>query len=576
MMSRIFAALVMCAALTACAIDPPHDLPRAPTLAKGEPPLTDRTAASGLPLTEAQVNTPLIRADLAIDIDPAAQAIASVATLVFHTNVGNAIVQFDLDPNLPISAIALDGVDLPRTAWTNPEGLVTVTLPAPAPAGSDFTLTVHYAGQPHVAINAPWDGGFVWAKTKDGKPWIATAVEGEGCDLFWPCYDNPLAEMREVTLHITVPAGLKAPSNGRLLGVDPLSDGRSRWNWRARNVSGYAIALTVGPYEQIEATHRSRFGNTIAMDYWYLPGEEAKAQRLFAEFGPTLDFMEANIGPYPFADEKLGVVETPHLGMEHQTINAYGNGYKPAPEGFDWLFAHEFAHEWFGNQMTNADWDDMWLHEGFATYMQPLYAQWRGGDIAYMAWLWKIRQQVANRFPIVTDTSRTEAQVGDTSIGPGNDIYYKGALTLHMLRGLIGDRAFFASIRRLVYGRPDPQPGNFTPRFGATREFEALVKQESGRDLGWFFDAYLRKAALPDLKEERAGNMLTLRWIVADNAPFPMPVDVQIGDRTVTLPMTNGGGSVAVPAGAHVLIDPASKLLRQSDDMDQYRDREAK
>ena len=112
----------------------------------------------------------------------------------------------------------------------------------------------------------------------------------------------------------------------------------------------------------------------------YKKGDGEKAKALFAEFTPMLDFYEQMIGPYPFRDEKMGVVETPHLGMEHQTINAYGNGYRKDVYGFDWLLQHEFSHEWFGNQVTNADWDDMWLHEGFGSYMQPLYLQWLRGD----------------------------------------------------------------------------------------------------------------------------------------------------------------------------------------------------
>jgi aminopeptidase N len=118
------------------------------------------------------------------------------------------------------------------------------------------------------------------------------------------------------------------------------------------------------------------------MSFWYLKSRADKAKALFAEFTPMLDFYEQMIGPYPFRDEKMGVVETPHLGMEHQTINAYGNEYKKDVYGFDWLLQHEFAHEWFGNQLTNLDNDDMWLHEGFGTYMQPLYltvAAWRHG-----------------------------------------------------------------------------------------------------------------------------------------------------------------------------------------------------
>ena len=125
-------------------------------------------------------------------------------------------------------------------------------------------------------MRAPWDTGVVWAKTPDGRPWFATTSQGYGCDLFWPCLDYPMGEPGVVTLHITVPKGLKAPSNGVLLGVDTLPDGRTRWNWRTKHPNTYAIALNVGPYEVVEGKYKSRFGNTIPMFYWYLPGEKKR------------------------------------------------------------------------------------------------------------------------------------------------------------------------------------------------------------------------------------------------------------------------------------------------------------
>jgi aminopeptidase N len=124
---------------------------------------------------------------------------------------------------------------------------------------------ITYGGTPHVAVKAPWDDGMVWSKTPDGRTWFATTAEGYGCDLFWPCLDFPTGEPGVVTLHITVPKGLKAPSNGKLLGVDTRADGRTTWNWRIKHPNTYAIALNVGPYEEISARYNSRFGNTIPL-----------------------------------------------------------------------------------------------------------------------------------------------------------------------------------------------------------------------------------------------------------------------------------------------------------------------
>src|SRR5690606_34666327 len=132
-------------------------------------------------------------------------------------------------------------------------------------------VEITYAGAPHVAENAPWEGGFVWSKTADGQPWIATAVQGEGCDLFWPCIDHPLGEPAVMDLAITVPPGLSAPSNGALMGVETGDLGWTTWRWRVEQPDTYAIALNVGPYEELAADYRSGWGNTFPMRFWHLP-----------------------------------------------------------------------------------------------------------------------------------------------------------------------------------------------------------------------------------------------------------------------------------------------------------------
>jgi len=540
-------------------------LAAAPLPKKGEPAITAQTQRSGGVLTPEQTALTFDSADLAFEVLPETESLNGVATLVFTARAQISRLPIDLDRNLPVSAITIDGVPLAPSAWTNPEGRLTITLPKPVAAGGKVTAKITYGGTPHVAVKAPWDDGMVWSKTPDGRAWFATTAEGYGCDLFWPCLDFPTGEPALVTLHITVPKGLKAPSNGVLLGVDTLADGRTTWNWRAKHPNTYGIALNVGPYEEISGTYKSRYGNSIPMHYWYLPGEKAQAETLFAEFAPTLDFFESMIGPYPFGDEKLGVVETPHKGMEHQTINAYGNDYAKAPEGFDWLFQHEFAHEWFGNQLTAANWDDYWLHEGYGTYMQPLYGQWREGRARYAAMMQGERTSIMNLKPITQQRVTTEEEVYELDKGgAGQDIYYKGSWMLHTLRSLIGDKAFFDVTRLAVYGRADPKPGNFKPRFGSTKEYEALVRKVTGKDYGWFFDVYLRQAALPELVETRTGTVLTLAWRVPGNGAFPLPVEVQVDGRTRTVPMTGGKASLSVPAGAHVVIDPDALVLRRS------------
>jgi aminopeptidase N len=545
-------------------------VPVAKTGAPTQPALTAQTLNSGGVMPAEQARVHFDHAELHFTIDPAGQSIDASATLSFTAKSATDALLLDLDRNLPISGIALDDQPLAASQWSNPDGRLRIALPAPLASSGKVRVTIRYGGKPHVAKKAPWDGGFVWSHTADGQPWVASAVEGEGCDLFWPCIDHPQGEPDLVDTYVTVPKTLAAPGNGVLIGITEEGD-RHTYHWRAKHPDTYAIAINVGPFDVLKADYASRYGNTIPLEFWYLRGHEAQAKELFAGFPRMLDFFEQEIGPYPFGDEKMGVVETPYLGMEHQTLNAYGNDYKQDGYGFDRLLQHEFAHEWFGNQMTNADWDDMWLHEGFGTYMQPLYSQYLNGDADYFSWVHGLRMMLRNARPIVSGSSKTEEQVYDEKTGPGQDIYNKGALMLHALRQLIGDKDFFESTRRLVYGRPDPKPGNFSPRYATTDEYIAIVDKVTGRDLHWFFDVYLHDAALPRLDMQHGGDTLTLHWVTEHGKPFPMPVEVQVGEAVHTVPMAHGEGRLHVPAGSLLIVDPHSKLLRELPHIDAFR-----
>jgi len=521
------------------------------------------TLSSGTARTPEQLAVHFDAARLAFDIQPETQTLKAEAQLTFSTIAPVSSLTLELDRVFTISAIAVDGT--PVTTWTNPDGRLTIPLPRPLSAGETTLMTIAYEGQPRSAPGAPWDGGFVWSQS-GGQPWIASAIQGEGCDLFWPCIDHPMGEPDQVEMLITVPQGLSAPANGRLIAKTDNPDGTSTWHWQARQPNTYAISLNVGPFTELSAPYKSRYGNTIPLHFWPLAATDpAKAQGLFDEFPKQLDFFEAVIGPFPFADEKMGVVETPHLGMEHQSINAYGNGYKKDGKGYDWLLQHELAHEWFGNQMTNTGWDDMWLHEGFGTYMQPLYARWLNGERAMQSELQTMRLTLKNRFPLVSGKPQDAGTVYTAQTGPALDLYYKGALIAHTLRLHLGDEAFYETLRRLIYGRPDPKPGNFQPRYASTPDYVAIVNQVTGKDMGWFFDAYLYQAALPDLVMTREGETVWLEWKTGHSGPFPLPVEVEVDGQRLTLPMTNNRAHFTAPPQAHILLDPGAKVLRRLD-----------
>lgn len=533
--------------------------------------LTEQTLKMGGPMPAEQLALRLEHLDLALKVFPWEKRIEGAATLRMTAEARVTELILDLYPNFRIEEIVANGTSLARDAWSNPEGQLRAQLPSPVPAGSELEVTVRYSGYPHVAVRPPWEGGVIWSETADGQPWIASSHWGGGCDLLFPCIDHPTRKPDNADLHITVPAPLAAPANGVLQSVEE-RDGWNTWHWRARSPHTYGIVLNVGPYEVLEGEYASRYGNSIPMRYWHLPENRARARELFAEFPKVLEFFESRIGPYPWFDQKMGVAETPHNGMEHQTINAYGNDYKKTPYGFDSLLQHEFAHEYFANQVSVANYDDLWIHEGFGSYMQPLYGEYLNGAMDYYAMLKSSRAGIRNEQPLVTRQERSEQVVYFDEEGPRGDIYSKGSLILHTLRQLIGDDDFFEAVRILVYGRADPRPGNFSPQFRTTGDFLDIVNGVTGEDLSWFFDVYFYQAKLPVLETRRNGERVEFRWVTEGGRPFPMPLEVLAGDELRLLPMKDNRGSLRVPEGTPVLVDPDSTILRHSDAIEAYRE----
>ena len=533
-------------------------------------PLSAVTRQQGGVLPPEEMALSLEHLDLTMKIDPTTRSIAGDATLTLKPSTSIGVVVLDLYALYSIEAVYLDEVKLPAAAYRDSDGKLVITLRRRIAAGRTLTVRIVYAGVPHVARRPPWDGGMVWSTTPDGEPWVGSSLWGGGCDMLWPCIDHPRRKPALADLHYIVPAPLVAPANGVFMGMTE-RDGWRTWNWRARSPHTYGIVINVGPFKLLEAAYHSRFGNEIPLKFWYLSGEEEKAAALFKEFPLILDFFESQIGPYPWWDQKMGVVETSFSGMEHQTINGYGSHYAKTMYGYDNLLEHEFAHEYFANPFLG-NYDDLWLHEGFASYMQPLFGKYLHGDMDYYAMLMSQRAGILNEQPLVTGRERSEQEVyADHSTGPTGDVYGKGSLILHSLRELIGDAAFYESVRRLVYGRPDPKPGNFSAHFATTQDFIDIVNRVTRNDFRWFFQVYLYRAELPQLIAERDRNILKLIWRTPDDLPFPMPVEVRMGERIVIVPMNSGHGELELESTSDYTLDPHSKLLRQSDAIDRFR-----
>tara|TARA_Y100000589_G_scaffold318385_1_gene345803 strand:+ start:5214 stop:6917 length:1704 start_codon:yes stop_codon:yes gene_type:complete len=520
---------------------------------------TPYSLKSGGQVAPLQQGLTVEHADLTFAFDFDNKILMGTTTLTLKGEGSRSAFSVDLDSVFSVNSVAVNGESLAASQYRNVGGELQIT--PSSEVALPLTVTISYEGQPRIPVRAPWDGGVMWEKTPDGSNWLATAVQGEGCDLFWPCIDQPHGEPNQTDLHIQVPKPLVAASNGVLVDVTDNGDTRT-YHWQTRSAHNtYGIALNIAPYEKLETTYSSIYGNTYPIVYYHLPGNEQQAKILFDEIPTMLTFFERMIGPYPFGNEKVGVAQTPHLGMEHQTINAYGNEYKKDEFGFDWLLQHEFAHEYFGNQVTNDNWDHMWIHEGLGSYMQPLFAQYLSGDVAYMTYLNNQRKGLINTHPIVSNKLMEVEQVYERGVGPALDIYYKGSWIMHTLRNLIGDDAFFSAVRELVYGTDQPKPGNFTTIYRNTQDFIEIVNRRTGKDLSWFFDVYLYQPKLPKLVETRTEDSVTFSWNTPQNLPFPMPLEVSVNGEVQVLDITSPNTITVTPFDV-VIADPNSKVLR--------------
>lgn len=536
--------------LAACQSSPPPATP-------GPAPLDPVIGDTGQPLSEVAQAADVKAYDLQLEIMPQSQSIQGVGRTEFVLLKASSQLELKLDARFQIDRVQVDGV---TASYQRQGGILTIDMAATKAAGSKVTVDVAYQGQPHVAKNAPWAGGTVWSKTPEGQPWIATAVQGEGCDLFWPCKDHFADKADRMRIRLTVPKGLSAVTNGVLQGVTDVGPDKQQFDWvLSVPASDYNIALNIGPYTRIQDSYVAVNGETVPIEFWALSANADKARTLLNEdVKGQVAWFEQKLGPYPWGKEKLGIVETPHLGMEHQTVNAYGKGYKRDEYGFDWLLQHELSHEWFGNLMTHQQLNHAWLHEGFGLYMQPAYARDKLGIAAYHYQMYKSYLGLINCEPVV----RVGKVTSDEAFNP--DIYGKGGWTLHTLRYLVGEQVFWQATRELLYGTADSQtlPYPIAPRYRTTEEFISIVNRLSGKDYQWLFDVYLYQAPLPELKTVAKDGLITLSWQTPGNKPFPMPVPVVFQGKAQTLDFSKGPVMLKGQL-SELSIDPEMWILRQ-------------
>ncbi len=512
---------------------------------------SQRTASGG-PILPEMAAYDVEHVLLDVTVVPAEEAVAGVVETSTRAVERLETFVIDLDDRLEVREVTVDGEGM---GFSHRDGRIRVPLGRPWAPGELHRVTIRYGGRPKVALKAPWIGGFVWEETPGGQPWVGVACQEDGGDIWWPCKDHPSDNPdRGMEILLTVPSELVGLSNGRPLGSRDNGDGTTTSRWRVSYpINNYNVTVNIGPHVPVEERYHGVDGTlNVPILFWALPEHEAKARTLWEQAPRILEVLGRHFGEYPFLDDKYWVVEAPYLGMEHQTLVAYGDDFTDNEFGFDTILLHETAHEWWGNKITVADWADFWLHEGLATYAEALYVEDTLGRNRYLDYMARLRRRIRNSKPIVQgrDLDSIQAYTGD--------IYAKGAWVLHTLRWLLGDDL----VLQVLHDFPnDPR---FACRHVATEDFTAFVEEASGRDLGWFWDRYLRRAELPRWSLERhpegAGERIVLGW---DDPAFEMPIPIGVGSRVQRVAMPGGRGEMAIPPGAEVEVDPEGWLLAQ-------------
>lgn len=472
---------------------------------------------------------------LNIKVDIENKSISGSNSIAFKTVERTGRIQLDLFENMKIDSIIffkkfeesrswseeqflnISKDDYETLEYTRQHDAVFVDFPYRLEKGTQHQITVHYSGKPLEAENAPWDGGFVWKTDSNGNPFVGVAVQGTGASLWYPCKDSQSDEPDwGAYIVVEVPSDLVAVSNGRLKHKYEEDKYSSYW-WAVKNpINNYNITLNIGDYVNIAEEYKN-----LDLSYYVLRENEEKAKIHFEEVKPMLDCFQDKFGTYPFLNDSYKLVETPYLGMEHQSAIAYGNKYQKGYLGrdmtgtgigllFDFITVHESAHEWFGNSITSKDIADMWIHESFTTYAESVFVECQWGYEKGQQYINGQKRMVENRKPVI-------GQFGVNFKPKSTDMYYKGALMLNTIRHIVNDDdAWWKLLKNYAE--------TFRHQIIEGKDVISFFNRQSGLNLTPVFKQYLEYPNLPVLEiQQKKKNRIYARW-VTDVENFEMPV----------------------------------------------------
>lgn len=487
-----------------------------------------------------------------LEIGESGRAIRGETTILAELLAGGRdVLPLDLGP-LTVDRVTVGGKN---AVFAHSDNRLNITIEDRYAEGDTVAVVVSYRGE-------PVDGLFIQANKFGDRSIFADNWPNRARHWF-PGVDHPY-DKATAEFIVTAPSAYDVVANGRLLETTAVSPERKRTHWKTdAPIPTYCMVVGAARFSIV----RPGPWQGIPVSYYLFPGDRDAGTTDFDRSTDMLAFYTDLIGPYPYAKLALVQSSTRFGGMENASAIFFSEKGITGTKRNEGVVAHEIAHQWFGDSVTESDWHHLWLSEGFATYFGALFFEEADGDERFHEMLARSRSRVfdANR--------RAPAPIFNPGITDLFDLlnaynYSKGGLVLHMLRGLMGDEAFFEGIRDF-YAR-------FRDQTVLTRDFRSVMETRLGEDLGWFFDQWIYRAGHPVIEvnwswDDRNGEVTVRLSQTQRQEPFRLPVtlafevgegqerrQVELRDRSHEFRFKLDG------APGEVLVDPDAWLLMES------------
>jgi aminopeptidase N len=490
---------------------------------------------------------------LDIIVKPSDSTIYGTNTVTYRVIKSAGIMQIDLQEPLNLTAAMQNGKPL---IYKREGNVYWIELSEKQEPGKIYSVILSYGGRPRISKRPPWDGGITWKKDSNGLPFVASACQGDGASLWWPCKDHMYDEPDSMLISVNVPGNLIDVSNGRLRSVVKHRDKTKTFNWFVANpINNYGVNINIGDYAHFSEVFNGEKG-PLDCNYYVLKEDLDKAKIQFKQVPLMLAAFEHWFGPYPFYDDGYKLVEAPYLGMEHQSSVTYGNGFKNGYRGtdqsnsgwglkFDFIIIHESAHEWFANNITYEDIADMWIHESFANYAESLYVEYYFGKEAGSEYVLGTRSNIRNDRPVIG--------IYNVNNEGSGDMYSKGGNMLNTLRQIVNDDNKWRDILRGMNEE-------FYHQVVKSSQIENYLSEKTGINLKAFFNQYLRDNRIPVFEYFVKGNELTFRWNNCVRG-FDMPLRIYVSGKAIdispktvetTIKLDSENATIKVDSGYYV------------------------